>query len=109
MPRSEEMKCRLGEICAGYGPFFWSTQPLSQALVSIGVSVKKGQKLVNIYCRIVVSSAGLFNTYEHLLPESARCLPGKTGCTTPFQASQRGPLGPTCSAWPMLFLLLASL
>ncbi|XP_012629718.1 all-trans-retinol 13,14-reductase [Microcebus murinus] len=41
-----------------------------------GVSVKKGHELVNIYCPIVVSNAGLFNTYEHLLPENARCLPG---------------------------------
>lgn len=41
-----------------------------------GVSVKKGQELVNIYCPIVISDAGLFNTYEYLLPESARRLPG---------------------------------
>uniref|UniRef100_A0A452DUE9 All-trans-retinol 13,14-reductase n=1 Tax=Capra hircus TaxID=9925 RepID=A0A452DUE9_CAPHI len=41
-----------------------------------GVTVKKGEDLVNIYCPIVISSAGLFNTYEHLLPEQARCLPG---------------------------------
>ncbi|XP_046311891.1 all-trans-retinol 13,14-reductase isoform X1 [Marmota monax] len=41
-----------------------------------GVRVKKGQELVDIYCPTVVSSAGLFNTYEHLLPESARCLSG---------------------------------
>ncbi|KAM5227775.1 all-trans-retinol 13,14-reductase [Ctenodactylus gundi] len=41
-----------------------------------GVSVKKGQELVNIYCPTVISNAGVFNTYGHLLPESARCLPG---------------------------------
>nr|XP_058935542.1 all-trans-retinol 13,14-reductase isoform X2 [Kogia breviceps] len=41
-----------------------------------GVTVKKGQELVNIYCPIVISNAGLFNTYEYLLPEKARCLPG---------------------------------
>ncbi|XP_036036506.1 all-trans-retinol 13,14-reductase [Onychomys torridus] len=40
-----------------------------------GVSVKKGQELVSIYCPVVISSAGLFNTYQHLLPESVRCLP----------------------------------
>ncbi|XP_059113980.1 all-trans-retinol 13,14-reductase [Peromyscus eremicus] len=40
-----------------------------------GVSVKKGHELVNIHCPIVISSAGLFNTYQHLLPESVRCLP----------------------------------
>ncbi|XP_036895349.1 all-trans-retinol 13,14-reductase isoform X2 [Sturnira hondurensis] len=41
-----------------------------------GVSVKKGQELVNIYCPIVISDAGLFNTYTYLLPENAHCLPG---------------------------------
>ncbi|EHH22278.1 hypothetical protein EGK_05511, partial [Macaca mulatta] len=40
------------------------------------VSVRKGHELVNIYCPVVVSNAGLFNTYEHLLPGNARCLPG---------------------------------
>uniref|UniRef100_A0A8D2JNG1 All-trans-retinol 13,14-reductase n=1 Tax=Sciurus vulgaris TaxID=55149 RepID=A0A8D2JNG1_SCIVU len=49
---------------------------LDSAGKACGVGVKKGQELVNIYCPTVVSSAGLFNTYEHLLPESARCLPG---------------------------------
>ena len=39
--------------------------------------MKKGEDLVNIHCPIVISDAGLFNTYEHLLPEQARCLPGK--------------------------------
>ncbi|XP_037015586.2 all-trans-retinol 13,14-reductase isoform X2 [Artibeus jamaicensis] len=41
-----------------------------------GVSVKKGQELVNIYCPIVISDAGLFNTYKYLLPENVHCLPG---------------------------------
>ncbi|XP_006149193.1 all-trans-retinol 13,14-reductase isoform X2 [Tupaia chinensis] len=49
---------------------------LDSAGRACGVSVKKGQELVNIYCPIVISSAGLFNTYERLLPECARCLPG---------------------------------
>lgn len=49
---------------------------LDSAGRACGVSVKKGQELVNIYCPVVISSAGLFNTYEHLLPESAHCLPG---------------------------------
>ncbi|XP_028710992.1 all-trans-retinol 13,14-reductase [Peromyscus leucopus] len=40
-----------------------------------GVSVKKGHELVNIHCPIVISSAGLFNTYQHLLPESVHGLP----------------------------------
>ncbi|XP_054557774.1 all-trans-retinol 13,14-reductase isoform X2 [Talpa occidentalis] len=49
---------------------------LDSAGKACGVSVKKGQELVNIYCPIVISDAGLFNTYERLLPESAHSLPG---------------------------------
>ncbi|XP_007470658.1 PREDICTED: all-trans-retinol 13,14-reductase [Lipotes vexillifer] len=49
---------------------------LDSAGKACGVTVKKGQELVSIYCPIVISNAGLFNTYEHLLPEKARCLPG---------------------------------
>ncbi|XP_045683509.1 LOW QUALITY PROTEIN: all-trans-retinol 13,14-reductase [Phyllostomus hastatus] len=49
---------------------------LDSAGKACGVSVKKGQELVNIYCPIVISDAGLFNTYKYLLPENALCLPG---------------------------------
>nr|XP_020745081.1 all-trans-retinol 13,14-reductase isoform X1 [Odocoileus virginianus texanus] len=49
---------------------------LDSAGKACGVTVKKGEDLVNIYCPIVISDAGLFNTYERLLPEQARCLPG---------------------------------
>nr|XP_028564029.1 all-trans-retinol 13,14-reductase-like isoform X1 [Podarcis muralis] len=41
-----------------------------------GVSVKKGQDLVNIYAPVVISDAGIFNTYEQLLPKELRALPG---------------------------------
>ncbi|XP_074052386.1 all-trans-retinol 13,14-reductase-like isoform X2 [Macrotis lagotis] len=41
-----------------------------------GVRVKKGQKLLDISSLTVISNAGIFNTYKHLLPEKARCLPG---------------------------------
>ncbi|XP_006031222.1 all-trans-retinol 13,14-reductase isoform X1 [Alligator sinensis] len=41
-----------------------------------GVSVMKGQQLVNVFAPIVISDAGIFNTYERLLPEAARALPG---------------------------------
>ncbi|NXD87503.1 RETST reductase, partial [Halcyon senegalensis] len=40
-----------------------------------GVSVKKGQDLVNIFAPVVISDAGIFNTYESLLPAEARALP----------------------------------
>uniref|UniRef100_A0A8C9FIF5 All-trans-retinol 13,14-reductase n=1 Tax=Pavo cristatus TaxID=9049 RepID=A0A8C9FIF5_PAVCR len=47
-----------------------------------GVSVKKGQDVVNIFAPIIISDAGIFNTYERLLPPEARALPGKTpGCS----------------------------
>lgn len=49
---------------------------LDSAGKACGVSVKKGQEEVNISCPIVISDAGLFNTYQYLLPENARCLPG---------------------------------
>ncbi|XP_032629295.1 all-trans-retinol 13,14-reductase isoform X2 [Chelonoidis abingdonii] len=40
-----------------------------------GVSVQKGQDLVNIFAPIVISDAGIFNTYERLLPAEIRTLP----------------------------------
>ncbi|NXL53972.1 RETST reductase, partial [Podilymbus podiceps] len=40
-----------------------------------GVSVKKGQDLVNIFAPVIISDAGIFNTYEQLLPAEARALP----------------------------------
>ncbi|NXG74305.1 RETST reductase, partial [Baryphthengus martii] len=40
-----------------------------------GVSVKKGQDLVNIFAPVIISDAGIFNTYERLLPAEARVLP----------------------------------
>ncbi|NXS97210.1 RETST reductase, partial [Jacana jacana] len=40
-----------------------------------GVSVQKGQDLVNIFAPLVISDAGIFNTYERLLPARARALP----------------------------------
>uniref|UniRef100_A0A4X1W6G8 All-trans-retinol 13,14-reductase n=1 Tax=Sus scrofa TaxID=9823 RepID=A0A4X1W6G8_PIG len=49
---------------------------LDSAGKACGVTVKNGQELVNIFCPVVISDAGLFNTYEHLLPEKARSLPG---------------------------------
>ncbi|NXK90256.1 RETST reductase, partial [Formicarius rufipectus] len=40
-----------------------------------GVSVQKGQDLVNIFAPVIISDAGIFNTYEKLLPPEARALP----------------------------------
>lgn len=41
-----------------------------------GVSVKKGQDSVDILAPVIISDAGIFNTYERLLPAEARALPG---------------------------------
>ncbi|XP_067168481.1 all-trans-retinol 13,14-reductase [Apteryx mantelli] len=40
-----------------------------------GVSVKKGQEVVNVFAPVVISDAGIFNTYKRLLPAEARALP----------------------------------
>ncbi|XP_027766313.1 all-trans-retinol 13,14-reductase-like, partial [Empidonax traillii] len=40
-----------------------------------GVSVKKGQDSVKIFAPIIISDAGIFNTYEKLLPPEAQALP----------------------------------
>ncbi|NWH41313.1 RETST reductase, partial [Chloropsis hardwickii] len=40
-----------------------------------GVSVKKGQDSVDILAPVIISDAGIFNTYERLLPPEARALP----------------------------------
>ncbi|NXO32656.1 RETST reductase, partial [Cisticola juncidis] len=40
-----------------------------------GVSVKKGQGSVDIFAPVIISDAGIFNTYERLLPAEARALP----------------------------------
>nr|XP_020667764.1 all-trans-retinol 13,14-reductase [Pogona vitticeps] len=40
-----------------------------------GVTVKKGKKTVNICAPVVISDAGIFNTYERLLPEELQVLP----------------------------------
>ena len=71
IPLNRDMEKGIGLL------FLNSSQKLSHILVSTGVSVKKGNELVNIYCPTVISDAGVFNTYQHLVPESVRCLPGK--------------------------------
>ncbi|XP_001379874.2 all-trans-retinol 13,14-reductase isoform X1 [Monodelphis domestica] len=53
-----------------------------------GVRVKKDRGLVSIFSPIVISNAGIFHTYEHLLPERARCLPG---IQTQLRMVQHGP------------------
>ncbi len=42
-----------------------------------GVSVMKGQEEVHIRAPMVISNAGIFNTYQKLLPKELQTLPGK--------------------------------
>ncbi|NXD18227.1 RETST reductase, partial [Nothocercus nigrocapillus] len=54
--------------------------PVSRILLdgrgrACGVSVRKGQEEVNVFAPVVISDAGIFNTYERLLPAEARALP----------------------------------
>ncbi|MBN3312050.1 RETST reductase, partial [Atractosteus spatula] len=48
---------------------------VNDAKEAYGVSVLKGQEEVNIYAPIVISNAGIFNTYEKLLPKEIQALP----------------------------------
>ncbi|XP_030057637.1 all-trans-retinol 13,14-reductase-like [Microcaecilia unicolor] len=41
-----------------------------------GVSVRRGKDLVNIHAPLVISDAGIINTYKHLLPPKLQLLPG---------------------------------
>lgn len=42
-----------------------------------GVSVLKGQEEVHIHAPIVISDAGIFNTYQNLLPKDVQAMPGR--------------------------------
>ncbi|XP_067274944.1 all-trans-retinol 13,14-reductase [Pseudorasbora parva] len=48
---------------------------LNDAKEAIGVSVLKGQEEVHVHAPIVISDAGIFNTYQHLLPKDVQTLP----------------------------------
>ncbi|XP_008937621.1 PREDICTED: all-trans-retinol 13,14-reductase-like, partial [Merops nubicus] len=40
-----------------------------------GVGVRKGQEVVNVFAPLVISDAGIFNTYQRLPPAPGRALP----------------------------------
>lgn len=42
-----------------------------------GVSVMKGQEEVHIHAPMVISDAGIFNTYQSLLPKDVQTMPGE--------------------------------
>lgn len=42
-----------------------------------GVSVMKGQEEVHIRAPMVISNAGIFNTYQKLLPKELQAMPGR--------------------------------
>ena len=41
-----------------------------------GVSVMKGQEEVHVHAPMVISNAGIFNTYQKLLPKELQAMPG---------------------------------
>lgn len=43
-----------------------------------GVSVIKGQEEVHVHAPIVISNAGIFNTYQQLLPKEVQTRAGET-------------------------------
>ncbi|MBN3290104.1 RETST reductase, partial [Polypterus senegalus] len=47
----------------------------SHSLLFAGVSVQKGDGEVQVYAPIVISDAGIFNTYEQLLPKEIQTMP----------------------------------
>ena len=69
---------RRGRGRRGFSPAAALSRRSPPRLSLPGVSVKKGQDLVNIFAPVIISDAGIFNTYEQLLPAEARALPGKT-------------------------------
>ncbi|MGH0169318.1 UNVERIFIED_CONTAM: hypothetical protein FKN15_002209 [Acipenser sinensis] len=52
---------------------------VNEAKEAYGVTVRKGQEDVHIHAPIVISDAGLFNTYESLLPKEMQSLPANHG------------------------------
>ena len=45
--------------------------------MATGVSVLKGKEEVHVLAPIVVSNAGIFNTYQKLLPKELQAKPGE--------------------------------
>ena len=43
-----------------------------------GVTVLKGQEEIEIYAPVVISNAGIFNTFEKFLPQPIQEKPGNT-------------------------------
>ncbi|KAL7860695.1 hypothetical protein AOLI_G00170440 [Acnodon oligacanthus] len=48
---------------------------LNDAKQAIGVSVMKGHEEVHVHAPIVISDAGVFNTYQQLLPKEVQAMP----------------------------------
>lgn len=65
----------------GFLLFFSSHIPhrekIHDVCVVSGVSVMKGQEEVHIRAPMIISNAGIFNTYQKLLPKELQAMPGK--------------------------------
>lgn len=49
---------------------------MSPSFIVAGVSVMKGQEEVHVHAPMVISNAGIFNTYQTLLPKELQAMPG---------------------------------
>lgn len=59
--------CRINDV---------SESDLRMILIA-GVSVMKGQEEVHVHAPIVISDAGIFNTYQRLLPKEVQAQAGE--------------------------------
>lgn len=63
-------------------PFFYRrraarTERRFTVFMVSGVSVMKGQEEIHIRAPMVISNAGIFNTYQKLLPKELQTMPGQ--------------------------------
>ncbi|XP_039596848.1 all-trans-retinol 13,14-reductase-like [Polypterus senegalus] len=77
---SSEIAFHLIPVIEKAGGAVLTRAPVRQILVNeakkaYGVSVQKGDGEVQVYAPIVISDAGIFNTYEQLLPKEIQTMP----------------------------------
>lgn len=63
---------------------------LNAANEAIGVSVMKGQEEVHVHAPIIISDAGIFNTYQQLLPKEVQRMPEIQKQLSMFQHGEAG-------------------
>uniref|UniRef100_A0A8C3RGL8 Amine oxidase domain-containing protein n=1 Tax=Cyanoderma ruficeps TaxID=181631 RepID=A0A8C3RGL8_9PASS len=86
--------------------------PVTRVLVSaagtaLGVAVRAGpgQEELEIRAPLVISDAGLFNTFGKLLPPHVRSHPGKVALVSPCPQRSQCPRHPWCPQQPHIIIL----